>query len=173
MHPNALTYTAAPELDVDGWFNTSTPLTINQLRGTVIVLHAFQMLCPGCVFHGTPLAQRLHTTLRDEDVVVIGIHTVFEHHDAMKPEHLAVYLDEFGITMPVAVDRRTASHTPASMTAYAMNGTPTLVLIDRNGNIRHTYFGNASELHIGIALGRLLAETFEPDPPIRNSDAAR
>ncbi len=52
----------------------------------VVVLHAFQMLCPGCVLHGTPLAQRIHDQFRAEDLTVIGLHSVFEHHDAMGPE---------------------------------------------------------------------------------------
>src|SRR3546814_10131498 len=38
----------APELDVVRWFN-SAPLTLAGLRGRVVVIGAFQMLCPGCV----------------------------------------------------------------------------------------------------------------------------
>lgn len=41
----------APEWDAVGWFN-SGPLTLADLRGRVVVLEAFQMLCPGCVAHG-------------------------------------------------------------------------------------------------------------------------
>ena len=37
----------APELVVSRWFNTSEPLTLAGLRGRVVMLHAFQMLCPG------------------------------------------------------------------------------------------------------------------------------
>lgn len=50
--------TQAPELIVDRWFNADQPLTLAALRGRVVFLHAFQMLCPGCVSHGTPQAQR-------------------------------------------------------------------------------------------------------------------
>ncbi len=149
----------APALDVVQWFNTPAPISLDELRGRIVVLHAFQMLCPGCVLSGTPLAQRIHDRLAGSDLVVIGMHTVFEHHDAMRPVSLAAHLHEFRITMPVAVDRHPEpGGPPATMTAYAMRGTPTLVVIDRSGRIRHHIFGSVDELQLGVALGRLLAE---------------
>ena len=49
----------APELVVESWFNTREPLTLADLRGRVVLLHAFQMLCPGCVAHnGRPDRRR-------------------------------------------------------------------------------------------------------------------
>lgn len=51
---------AAPALQVSQWFNTETPLDLPALRGRVVALHAFQMLCPGCVLHGVPQAERIH-----------------------------------------------------------------------------------------------------------------
>lgn len=79
------TYPVAPELDVTQWINTLRPNTLAELRGRVVVLHAFQMLCPGCVSHGSPQAAAIHEAFPAADVAVIGIHTVFEHHNAMTP----------------------------------------------------------------------------------------
>ena len=70
----------APPLQVAQWFNTREPLTLESLRGRVVVLHAFQMLCPGCVEHGIPQARRVHEAFSPDQVVVIGLHSVFEHH---------------------------------------------------------------------------------------------
>lgn len=155
----------APELDVVEWFNTESPLTLADLRGRVVMLHAFQMLCPGCVLSGTPLAQRIHERHVGPDLAVIGLHTVFEHHDAMTPVSLAAYLHEFHITMPVAVDRNTTPRgMPATMQAYRMQGTPTHVLIDRSGTVRHHRFGSPDEVGLGMALARLLDEP-APNPP--------
>ena len=42
----------APELAVSQWFNADTEVTLEALRGEVVVVEAFQMLCPGCVSHG-------------------------------------------------------------------------------------------------------------------------
>ena len=85
------------------WFN-SEPLTLDDLRGRVIVLGTFQMLCPGCVANGLPQLQRVEQTFNRRDVAVIGLHTVFEHHAAMTPTSLEAFLHEYRIGFPVGVD---------------------------------------------------------------------
>jgi hypothetical protein len=96
----------APALEVERWFNTDAPPTLAALRGKVVVLHAFQMLCPGCVAHAIPQARRLHELARQrDDLVVLGLHCVFEHHAAMTPVSLEAFLHEYRISFPVAVDR--------------------------------------------------------------------
>ena len=162
----------APELFVSEWFNTNTPIALIDLRGHVVVLHAFQMLCPGCVLHGTPLAQRIHERFAIEGVTVIGLHTVFEHHDAMGPVSLAAFLHEFRVTMPVGVDAHEHGNPiPVTMAAYGMQGTPTLVIIDRDGYIRHRYFGQVDELTVGLRIGQLLAQ--DPEPATASNDKSR
>jgi hypothetical protein len=56
----------APEWLTTTWFNTPEALDLERLRGQVVVLHAFQMLCPGCVAHGIPQAHAadLHASSR-------------------------------------------------------------------------------------------------------------
>ncbi|RYD17429.1 MAG: TlpA family protein disulfide reductase, partial [Verrucomicrobiaceae bacterium] len=49
----------APEWSVIEWLNTPAPLDLAGLRGRVVALHAFQMLCPGCVLHGIPQTSRI------------------------------------------------------------------------------------------------------------------
>jgi hypothetical protein len=49
------------------------------------------------------------------------------------------------------------------MERYRMQGTPTLVLIDRNGRIRHHWFGQLEDLVVGAAIGRLLEEVDTPN----------
>jgi hypothetical protein len=49
----------APALFASQWLNTPAPLALEQLRGRVVVLHALQMLCPGCVSHGLPQAMEI------------------------------------------------------------------------------------------------------------------
>jgi len=149
----------APELDVAQWFNTPEPLTLASLRGRVVVLHAFQMLCPGCVATGLPQAQRIAALFPAEEVAVIGIHTVFEHHEAMTPVALAAFLHEYRVRFPVAVDRPgTDGPIPRTMAAYGMRGTPSLVLIDRAGNLRRHAFGAEDDLKTGAEIGWLMAE---------------
>jgi peroxiredoxin len=75
----------APELQVSRWFNSPTPVTLAGLRGRPVLLHSFQMLCPGCVAHAIPQARKVAAMLERTDLAVIGLHTVFEHHAAMTP----------------------------------------------------------------------------------------
>lgn len=152
-------YSRAPEWHVERWFNTQEPLSLQALGGKVIVLEAFQMLCPGCVSHGLPQAARIHHEFPPSEVAVIGLHTVFEHHAAMTPVSLEAFLHEYRIRFPVGVDEPGGrSGLPRTMQAYRMQGTPTLVLIDRQGRLRHHHFGQVSDLTLGAQIAELLLE---------------
>lgn len=149
----------APELQVAQWFNTRQPLTLAALRGKVVLLHAFQMLCPACVKLATPQAQLVYERFAGEELVVIGLHTVFEHHAAMQPVSLAAYIHENRLRFPIAVDQPNAQvGMPETMLAYGMQGTPSLYLIDHQGRIRLEHFGHVPDLILGAAIGNLLAE---------------
>lgn len=149
----------APELQVERWFNTPAPLTLAALRGRVVVVEAFQMLCPGCVSHGLPQAQRIDAGFDRDKVAVIGLHCVFEHHDAMPPVSLAAFLHEYRIRFPVAVDAPGApGPLPRTMAAWGLEGTPTLVLIGRDGRIRARHLGQVSDLVIGAQIMQLMLE---------------
>lgn len=154
----------APEWQVDVWFNTRAPLELSQLRGRVVMLHAFQMLCPGCVSHAVPQAERVHREYAERGVSVVGLHTVFEHHAAMMPVALEAFLHEYRVTHPVGVDVAVAgTPVPETMNRYGMRGTPTLILIDRAGKLRLHEFGRMDDLRLGVMLGQLLAEPMNPD----------
>lgn len=149
----------APEWRVDQWFNAPAPLSLEALRGKVVVLEAFQMLCPGCVSHGLPQAQRIATTFGPDQVAVIGLHTVFEHHAAMTPVSLEAFLHEYRISFPVGVDRPgQLTDIPQTMSAYGMRGTPTLSLIDAQGVLRFQHFGQVSDLRVGAQIAELVIE---------------
>ncbi len=153
----------APELQVSEWFNTPNAVSLADLRGRLVVLHAFQMLCPGCVAHGLPQALAIHQSFSTAEVAVIGLHTVFEHHEAMTPVSLAAFLHEYRISFPVGVDRASpAGAIPVTMQAYAMRGTPTLILLDRAGRVRLHQFGQVEDLRLGVVIGQLLSEPYAP-----------
>ncbi|HUH39128.1 MAG TPA: hypothetical protein VL027_14400 [Spongiibacteraceae bacterium] len=148
-----------PEWQIDSWFNTAEPPGLAALRGRVVVAHAFQMLCPGCVSHAVPQAERIHRDYAGDGVAVVGLHTVFEHHAAMTPVALEAFLHEYRVTHPVGVDRALDDGPiPATMRAYGMRGTPTLMLFDRAGRLRLHEFGLLDDLRLGVILGRLLTE---------------
>ncbi|MGF1599117.1 MAG: peroxiredoxin family protein [Acidimicrobiales bacterium] len=157
----------APPLAVSQWFNIDTAISLDDLAGQVVAIEAFQILCPGCVSHGLPQAQRIAGAFAGE-VTVLGLHTVFEHHDAMGPVSLAAFLHEYRIGFPVGVD--THDHpggTPITMARYQLRGTPSLILIDRAGRVRLNAFGHVDDLAVGATLARLIDE---PPPTTSGCD---
>lgn len=140
------------------WFNSAAPMSLAALRGRVVMAVAFQVLCPGCVSQGLPQAQRVRGAFREEDVAVIGLHTVFEHHDAMRPVSLGAFLHEYRITFPVGVDAPSSEGPiPQTMAAYRMQGTPTTLLYDRTGRLHRQAFGHLPDLQLGAQLAALIA----------------
>ena len=149
----------APPWTTHEWFGIDDAVELTDLRGKVVVLHAFQMLCPACVQHGLPQAQRIHATFAAADVAVIGLHMVFEHHAAMTPVSLEAFIHEYRLTFPIGVDEPAESGPiPITMARYAMRGTPTAILIGRDGGIRHHGFGQEDDMALGAIIGTLLAE---------------
>lgn len=151
---------ASPEWRVSRWFNSEAPLSLDALRGKVVMVSAFQMLCPGCVSEGLPQARRVREGFPDDDLAVVGLHTVFEHHSAMTPVSLEAFLHEYRITFPVGVDETdSSSPIPLTMQAYAMRGTPTTLLFDRSGHLRRNVFGHVPDLRLGAEIMALIGES--------------
>ena len=152
-------YPMAPELQAERWFNTADAVSLAGLRGKVVIVHAFQMLCPGCVYHSIPQAIRQAAQYNPQQVAVLGLHSVFEHHSVMTPAALAVFVHEFRLRFPVAVDAPgDDGPIPKTMHRYGMRGTPTLLLIDALGRLRAHQFGQVEDGKIDAAVSALLAE---------------
>ena len=82
----------------------------------------------------------------------------------MRSASLDAYIHEFRVSFPIAVDRHDGDDPlPPTMRRYAMQGTPTLVLIGRDGAIRDQVFGQADDLTVDAAIGRLVSESQRAD----------
>lgn len=148
------------QIDATEWLNAPASFSLAALRGKVVVVEAFQMLCPGCVSHGLPQAKAIRQIFPEADVAVLGLHSVFEHHAAMTPVSLAAFLHEYRIPFPVAVDRPGDNGPlPRTMEQLGLQGTPTLLIFDREGQLRAHHFGQVHDLIIGAEIATLLAET--------------
>jgi hypothetical protein len=149
------------DLITNQWFNTPSPLTLKELRGVerrVVLVLAFQMLCPGCVGTAIPQMKKVHELFDQRRLAVVGLHSVFEHHDAMTPLALQAFLHEYRVSFPVAVDEAApGSAIPKTMAAFEMQGTPTLLIFDRDGALRLNHFGHLEDLALGALLGQLMA----------------
>lgn len=164
----------APALDIVEWLNTPAPITLESLRGKVVVLHAFQMLCPACVSHGLPQARAIRAAFPVDEVAVLGLHTVFEHHDVMTPDALRAFAQEYRLGFPIGIDRPAHQGSiPHTMREWQLQGTPSLMLVDHAGRLRMSRLGHVEDLVIGAAIGRLLAEREQGNDAVPPDDAAR
>ena len=152
-------YINAPEIQASEWLNTDSSICLESLRGKVVVIEAFQMLCPGCVLHGIPQAKEIAQTFSNDQVVVLGLHSVFEHHDAMQPVSLKAFVHEYGINFPIAIDAKSNQANqpiPKTMQAYNLRGTPSMIVVDQLGLIRINRFGRINDMAIAAGISNLL-----------------
>jgi peroxiredoxin len=161
------------ELKVSRWFSTKQSFSRSELQGRVVVLGAFQMLCPACVSHSIPQLKKLYEMFDRSQVAVVGLHTVFEHHEAMQPHALAAFIHEYRLSFPIAVDAPGEIDVPQTMQALGLRGTPSTLIWDSDGQLRFHQFGHVDDLTLGYVIGQLLAmvNTTQSDTGVANKSA--
>ncbi len=146
-----------PPWQLSGWLNATVAPSLQSLRGRAVLVHAFQMLCPGCVQHALPQMQRVQSMFDPAHVAVIGLHTVFEHHAAMQRVALEAFVHEYRLSFPIGIDEAAIDGpVPTTMRAWGLRGTPSLVLLDRAGLVRLHEFGAVPDLRLGAAISEAI-----------------
>ncbi len=149
-----------PALSASRWFNTDGPKRGVDTKGKVALVAVFQMHCPACIKHGLPQAQRIAAGFNDDQVAVIGLHSVFEDHDKQTPEKLEPFIAERGFSFAIAVDDPSGvDNLPKTFAAYELQGTPTVLLFDRQGRLRRHYLGAVDDVRLSA---EIMALTMEP-----------
>lgn len=149
------------DLEVSKWLNANS--NDHLPSGKVIAVHAFQMLCPGCVLHGIPQSKRLHQSFNEEHVSVIGLHTVFEHHEAMEEVSLKAFLHEFQVKFPVGIDASNGQSIPKTMQKFQLQGTPSWLIFDRKGNLKLHAFGQIEDITLGAEVAKIALDGMPSD----------
>ncbi|MCV2884607.1 redoxin domain-containing protein [Aestuariibacter sp. AA17] len=154
-----MTKVKAPELKVSKWLGTDDNISLDSLKGQVVLIEAFQLLCPGCVTHAIPQAIKARKIFADHELKVLGLHTVFEHHEAMQEATLSAFMHEYRINFPVGIDVASANTPiPQTMSLYDMRGTPTTLIIDKEGYLRHHLFGAVDDMQLAMHIQSLISE---------------
>ena len=92
-------------LQIQDWLNTDTPISLADLKGRGVLVEVFQMLCPGCGARGLPQAMEVAKTFPRDQLVVLGLHSVFEHHEAQGSRSaLQAFLHVYRISFPGCSD---------------------------------------------------------------------
>lgn len=147
-----------PELATAAWFNADPAPTLKSLKGKVVLVAAFQQHCPGSLKHGLPQAARIAASFSNDEVVVIGLNTPFEHADKQDKATLEAFVEEHELAFPVALDNANGNPLPETMDAFEIQGTPTVLIFDRQGRLRRHYLGQVDDLRIGAELMALTIE---------------
>lgn len=147
-----------PEIQAARWFNTEKPLTLAGLKGKVVVLTVFQLHCPGSLKHGLPQAERLAGNFSEDEVQVIALNTAFEEHGKQTAEALEAYIEEQGLEIAIAQDQPNGKSLPKTFEAYELQGTPAILVFDRQGRLRRHYLGQVDDLRLGAEVMALVIE---------------
>jgi len=141
---------AAPELSgLSNWIN-SKPLTIQELRGKVVLVDFWTYSCINCL-RTLPHVKAWYRTYAKDGLVVLGVHTpefAFEH----VPSNVRGAVHRLGVTYPVALD-----NDYKTWNAFHNQYWPAKYLIDRRGHLRFVHFGegeyDTTEARIRTLLG--------------------
>ena len=142
----------APELVPGGnWFG-SAPLSIKSLRGKVVMVDFWTYTCINCI-RTLPYLKNWHEKYADKGLVIIGVHTP-EFEFEKSPENVQKALTDFGIKYPVMQD-----NDYATWRAYDNHYWPAKYIVDKNGKIRYTHFGEGEYDETEEVIQKLLTET--------------
>lgn len=141
---------AAEPVGIYAWIN-SEPLTLEQLRGKVVLIDFWTYTCVNCV-RTFPYLKLWHSRYADDGLVILGIHTP-EFEFEKNYWNVLEATEENGIAWPVAQDNDFAT-----WDAYDNTFWPAKYLIDRDGVIRYTHFGEGQYAETEEQIRKLLVE---------------
>src|SRR3712207_1368811 len=151
-----------PSLDgATGWLNTP-PLTTEGLRGRVVVVDFWTYTCINWL-RTAPYVRAWHEAYADAGAVVLGVHTPEFSFEA-DIDNVRRAVEDLRITHPVAVDSDYAV-----WSAFTNMYWPALYVVDPEGSIRFTHFGEGAYEESEQVIRRLLAEAGRVDglpPPV-------
>jgi len=130
---------AAPDFLVDGeWFNTEA-LSIEDLRGQVVLVEMWTFSCYNC-YRSKPALIDFYESYKDQGFEIVGVHTPEFDHEKVA-ENVRRSLEQHNVTWPVFQDNKFRT-----WRAYGNRAWPTFYLIDRDGNIRYSHRGEISDV---------------------------
>ena len=149
LNPDLMT---APEIIPGGSWINSDPLTLKSLRGKVVLVDFWTYTCINCQ-RTLPFIKSWYDKYKDQGFVVIGVHTP-EFAFEKDLGNVQQATRDFGLTYPIVQD-----NDYATWSAYNNHYWPAKYLIDKEGHIRHTHFGEGAYDDTEAMIQKLLKET--------------
>jgi thiol-disulfide isomerase/thioredoxin len=121
---------------IQQWLNSS-PLTIADLKGSVVLIQFWTFACINCQ-RTLPYMTQWHRQYAAQGLKVIGIHTP-EFAFEREPNNIKRALEQHQITYPVPIDNEYKT-----WKAYRNEYWPHLFLADRQGLMRYDHIGEGA-----------------------------
>ncbi len=140
----------APEFPSDfDWINTKDSLSLEKLRGHIIVLDFWTYCCINCM-HTLPILADLEKKYEDKPVVFIGVHSAkfFNEKDRKNIEQAVM---RYEISHPVLVDKEMTV-----WNKFGVSGWPTIIIIDPIGTLVYRQSGEGQRESIEDTIDVLL-----------------
>jgi thiol-disulfide isomerase/thioredoxin len=151
MLAQSLTDSLAPEFSrLRGWLNTK-PLTVEGLKGKVVLLDFWTFSCVNCI-RSLPHMRRIHMMYSGDRFVLIGVHTP-EFEFEKDPGNVADAVKRFRLEYPVAIDSENAT-----WKLYGNQYWPRQTLIDAQGRVRWEHAGEGDYDKMEEQIRELLKE---------------
>jgi thiol-disulfide isomerase/thioredoxin len=146
----------APEITAGGsWLNTDHPLSLAELRGRVVLVDFWTYSCINCI-RTLPYLRQWDQTYRDQGLTIIGVHSPeFAFEKVLSNVQKAV--SDFQLQYPVVQDNDFAI-----WQAYQNRYWPAKYLIDAQGRVRYSHFGEGEYDKTEQVIQALLAEAGHP-----------
>jgi thiol-disulfide isomerase/thioredoxin len=147
----------APEFQgLSNWINSDPIASIEDLKGKVVLVDFWTYSCINCI-RTLPFIQSWHEKYADKGLVIIGIHAPEFQFEKIY-ENVVDATQKFGITYPVVQDNDFGT-----WRAYNNRYWPAKYLIDKDGYVRFTHFGEGeyaeTEANIVALLGAEMKQT--------------
>lgn len=140
---------AAPDIiGIKDWVNTK-PLSLEQLKGKVVLVDFWTYSCINCI-RTLPYMKELFAKYKDDGFVLIGVHTP-EFEFEKNKENVKEAVKRFGVEYPVAIDSQFKT-----WQNYNNRYWPAHYLIDQKGDVRSVHFGEGDYVETENAIRELL-----------------
>ena len=124
----------APEFGgIDAWIN-GKPLTMEELRGRVVLIDFWTYTCINCI-RTYPYLKQWHARYADDGLVIIGVHTPEFDFEKIYENVVEATINE-ALAWTMAQD-----NDYVTWRRYSNRFGPAKYLIDKHGVVRYTHFG--------------------------------